>query len=236
MLALFPLLAGAVVSMVPAVPRMLCQRRRTARSRSQPIFCAEGRPSLDNLKTLDTLINRGLDTVEDAWLLARRVTADYVDPIDCLESWEDPEDTRPRLLVIGSGWAAHALVKIVDADLYRLLVVSPRNYFLFTPMLAASSVGTVEYRSICEPMRASNPRAAFIQGMVTDIDPAARRCVLCIGAVDAAECAASADDRGTQVEYDICVYAAGVRSSTSSVPGVKEHCFFLKVRARLGRG
>ena len=141
MFALFPLLAGAVVSMVPAVPTMLCQRRRTARSRSQPIFCAEGRPSLDNLKTLDTLINRGLDTVEDAWLLARRVTADYVDPIDCLESWEDPEDTRPRLLVIGSGWAAHALVKIVDADLYRLLVVSPRNYFLFTPMLAASSVG-----------------------------------------------------------------------------------------------
>ena len=73
-----PLLAGAVVSMVPAVPTMLCQRRRTARSRSQPIFCAEGRPSLDNLKTLDTLINRGLDTVEDAGLLARRVPADYV--------------------------------------------------------------------------------------------------------------------------------------------------------------
>ena len=145
MFALFPLLAGAVVSMVPAVPTMLCQRHRIARSRLQPIFCAEGRPSLDNLKTLDTLINRGLDTVEDAWLLARRVTADYVDPIDCLESWEDPEDTRPRLLVIGSGWAAHALVKIVDADLYRLLVVSPRNYFLFTPMLAASSVGTVQY-------------------------------------------------------------------------------------------
>ena len=213
--------------MVPTVPLLSCQPQREACSRSQQILCAEGRPSLDELKTLDTLINRGLDTVEDAWLLARRVTADYVDPIDCLESWEDPEDTRPRLLVIGSGWAAHALVKIVDADLYRLLVVSPRNFFLFTPMLAASSVGTVEYRSITEPMRASNPRAAFIQGMVTDIDPVARRCELCIGDVDAAD-AASGGGRCSQVEYDICVYAAGVQASTSTVPGVREHCFFLK--------
>ena len=221
------LLPGALVSMVPVAPLLRCQPRRPACSRSPPILSTEGRPSLDELKTLDTLINRGLDTVEDAWLLARRVTADYVDPIDCLESWEDPEDTRPRLLVIGSGWAAHALVKIVDADLYRLLVVSPRNFFLFTPMLAASSVGTVEYRSITEPMRASNPRAAFIQGMVTDIDPVARRCELCIGDVDAAD-AASGGGRCSRVEYDICVYAAGVQASTSTVPGVREHCFFLK--------
>ena len=183
---------------------------------------------LNPWRTLDTLINRGLDTVEDAWLLARRVTAEYVDPIDCLDSWDDPNDARPRLLVIGSGWAAHALVKIVDADLYRLLVVSPRNYFLFTPMLAASSVGTVEYRSITEPMRASNPRAAFIQGSVTDIDPMARRCEIFIGDLGAADDDEAVARGRFTVEYDICVYAAGVRSSASKIPGVSEHCFFLK--------
>ena len=48
-------------------------------------------------------------------------------------------------------------------------------------MLAASSVGTVEYRSIAEPMRAANPRAAFLQGMVQDIDPMARLAEVCIG-------------------------------------------------------
>ena len=88
-------------------------------ARFSPAVCVEVPQRLDALRTLDTLITRTLDTVEDAWLLARRVAADVVDPIDCLDCWQDESDHRPRVLVIGSGWAAHALVKIVDADLYR---------------------------------------------------------------------------------------------------------------------
>ena len=159
-----------------------------------------GSEALDTLRTLDTLITRSLDTVEDAWLLARRVAATPVDSIDCLDAWQDDADPRPRLLVVGSGWAAHALVKIVDADLYRTLVISPRNFFIFTPMLAASSVGTVEYRSITEPMRASNPRAAFIEGTVTSIDPLTRAAEIRIGK--------EADGETRSLTYDVCVYAA----------------------------
>ena len=48
-----------------------------------------------------------------------------------------------------SVWKWDEGVKIVDADLYRLLVVSSRNYFLFTPMLAASSVGKSLLNSFC---------------------------------------------------------------------------------------
>lgn len=231
-------------------------RTRTSSARSRLMMSGERQlPTLNWLRTLDTVVTRGLDTVEDALLLARRVAATNVDPIDCLAAWEDETDARPRLLVrspvsirkplgfclfsvltqtsspdpdsssqiIGSGWGAHALTKIVDADLYRCLVVSPRTYFIFTPMLAASSVGTVEYRSITEPMRAANPRAAFLQGVVQDIDPMAREAAVCIGAPDQPE--------GTecqQLQYDICVYAAGVQASASAVPGVREHCRFLK--------
>lgn len=32
-------------------------------------------------------------------------------------------------------------------------MVSPRNYFLYTPLLPAVAVGTVEERSIVEPVR-----------------------------------------------------------------------------------
>ena len=196
----------------------------TITPRAQLVLSAAPRPpSLDWLRTLDTVATRGLDTLEDAWLLARRVSAEYVNPIDCLSAWEDESDTRPRLLIIGSGWGAHALVKIVNADLYRLLVISPRPYFIFTPMLAASSVGTVEYRSITEPMRAANPRAAFIQGKVDDIDPIKRRAEVCIGASEQGD-----DGACRQISYDICVYAAGVKASATSIPGVREHCFFLK--------
>lgn len=34
-----------------------------------------------------------------------------------------------------------------------LTLVSPRNYFLYTPLLPQASVGTVEERSIVEPVR-----------------------------------------------------------------------------------
>eukprot|EP00965_Chrysotila_dentata_P202697 6181255-Pleurochrysis_carterae.AAC.1 len=44
------------------------------------------------------------------------------------------------------------------------LRVPQRNYFMFTPMLAATCVGTVEYRSITEPIRSSNPLVGYLEG------------------------------------------------------------------------
>ena len=70
---------------------------------------------------------------------------------------------RERIVVLGSGWGAHSFLKTIDASLYEVIVVSPRNYFLFTPMLAASAVGTVEFRSIIEPIRNVNPLADFLE-------------------------------------------------------------------------
>lgn len=52
---------------------------------------------------------------------------------------------KPRVVVLGTGWAAHALLKEIDASKFEVTTVSPRNFFLFTPMLAASAVGTVKY-------------------------------------------------------------------------------------------
>ena len=66
---------------------------------------AEGGGSLD--PTLDLIVTRGLDTLEDAWLLARRISAPQVNALDSMAAWEDDRDSRPRLLVMGSGWAAH---------------------------------------------------------------------------------------------------------------------------------
>ena len=40
-------------------------------------------------------------------------------------AWEAPNDVdrRPRLVVLGSGWAAHALIKVIDTEKFRVLVV-----------------------------------------------------------------------------------------------------------------
>ena len=151
-----------------------------------------------------------------------------------MATWDDPNDPRPRLLVLGSGWAAHALVKIIEADQYRLLVVSPRNYFVFTPMIAASSVGTVEYRSITEPMRAANPTAGFIEGVCVDIDTSKRiarvETALREDRRDATGVLGAEDtqERCYALNYDRLVYAVGTQSSDIGIPGVASHCFFLK--------
>ncbi len=39
-----------------------------------------------------------------------------------------------------------AVVQVIDTDLYDVVLVSPRNHFLFTPMLPSTAVGTVEPR------------------------------------------------------------------------------------------
>ena len=60
---------------------------------------------------------------------------------------------REKVVVLGTGWGAAAFLKGIDTSLYDVTVISPRNYFVFTPMLAGASVGTVDYRSITEPVR-----------------------------------------------------------------------------------
>ena len=63
------------------------------------------------------------------------------------------QKTKERIVVLGTGWGAASFLKDIDTSLYDVTIISPRNYFLFTPMLAGASVGTVEYRSITEPIR-----------------------------------------------------------------------------------
>jgi NADH dehydrogenase FAD-containing subunit len=47
-------------------------------------------------------------------------------------------------------------------------VVSPNSYFSFTPFLASTAVGTLEYRCATEPVRAIK-HAQFAQGWAKDI-------------------------------------------------------------------
>ena len=60
---------------------------------------------------------------------------------------------REKIVILGSGWGSAAFLKEIDTKKFDVTVISPNNFFLFTPMLAGASVGTVEYRSITENIR-----------------------------------------------------------------------------------
>ncbi|KAJ1904334.1 NADH:ubiquinone oxidoreductase, partial [Tieghemiomyces parasiticus] len=63
-----------------------------------------------------------------------------------------PDTTKKTLVILGTGWGAMSMLKGIDSSLYNIVVVSPRNYFLFTPLLPSCTVGTIEHRSIMEPI------------------------------------------------------------------------------------
>ncbi|KXZ46316.1 hypothetical protein GPECTOR_45g186 [Gonium pectorale] len=130
---------------------------------------------------------------------------------------------KPVVLVLGSGWGAHSLIKVIDTDTYDVVVVSPRNHFVFTPMLPSTAVGTVEFRSLLEPIRTSNPCVTYLEAECEELDPQGKLAV-CTPKFS------FTDGRRPQfeVQYDKAVVAIGEQPATFGVPGVRENCFFMK--------
>lgn len=106
------------------------------------------------------------------------------------------------------------------------MVVSPRNYFLFTPLLPSCTTGTIEHRSIMEPVRTivrHKKRAVkYYEADASSIDP--DRKVVTI--VDNSE--VKGKTMQTEIPYDMLVVGVGAENATFGIPGVKEHSSFLK--------
>lgn len=60
---------------------------------------------------------------------------------------------KKRVVIVGSGWGGFRLATDIDKQKNIVHVISPRNHFLFTPLLPSTTVGTLEFRGIQEPVR-----------------------------------------------------------------------------------
>eukprot|EP01124_Arcella_intermedia_P007673 TRINITY_DN1473_c0_g1_i1.p1 TRINITY_DN1473_c0_g1~~TRINITY_DN1473_c0_g1_i1.p1 ORF type:complete len:541 (-),score=104.10 TRINITY_DN1473_c0_g1_i1:81-1529(-) len=141
-----------------------------------------------------------------------------------------PEEDRknlPRVVVLGAGWGSLSFLRRLHTDKFDVTVVSPRNYFLFTPLLPSTTVGTLEVRSIMEPIRhfikrSDSDEARFIEAECTKIDPAAQ-VVYCED-----KSAVTGSVSKFELGYDHLVVAVGADVATFGLPGVKEHAVFLR--------
>uniref|UniRef100_A0A7S2DLC2 NADH:ubiquinone reductase (non-electrogenic) n=1 Tax=Haptolina brevifila TaxID=156173 RepID=A0A7S2DLC2_9EUKA len=163
----------------------------------------------------------------------------------CTYQDRTPKTLKEKIVVLGSGWAAVKFVQNIDTTKYDVSIISPRNFFLFTPFLPSVTVGTVEGRSIVEPIRKlvqydARPitrkikdrfagveeetfeEARFVEAMCTKIDPSMNR-VYC---QDVSSVAGTCDT--FSLDYDKLVIAIGATSNTFNTPGVKENALFLK--------
>ena len=49
--------------------------------------------------------------------------------------------SRKRIVILGTGWCSYSLLKNIRKCNVDVIVISPRNHFLFTPLLASTTVG-----------------------------------------------------------------------------------------------
>ncbi|KAJ7286128.1 hypothetical protein C8J57DRAFT_1286800 [Mycena rebaudengoi] len=142
---------------------------------------------------------------------------------------EDEENKKlaekPRLVIVGGGWGAMATLKALYAGDYHVTVVSSETFTTFTPLLPSAAVGTVQVRSLIEPIRKviARLRGHFVQGKAVDF-------VMSERLVEVETTAADGKKSNFYIPYDRLVIAVGSTSSTHGVPGL-EHCFQLKTIA-----
>lgn len=65
----------------------------------------------------------------------------------------ETETRKKKVVLLGTGWAGASFLKTLNNSSYEVQVISPRNYFAFTPLLPSVTCGTVEARSVVEPIR-----------------------------------------------------------------------------------
>ncbi|KAL2760892.1 hypothetical protein ACRALDRAFT_1026089 [Sodiomyces alcalophilus JCM 7366] len=137
-----------------------------------------------------------------------------------------PDPTKKTLVVLGTGWGSVSLLKKLDTENYNVIVISPRNYFLFTPLLPSCTTGLIEHRSIMEPVRAifQHRKAAvkFYEAEASSIDPDRKVVII----TDNSEI--KGDTSQTEIPYDMLVVGVGAQNATFGIPGVREHACFLK--------
>ncbi|OHF00138.1 hypothetical protein CORC01_04546 [Colletotrichum orchidophilum] len=144
------------------------------------------------------------------------------------------ETKRERVVVLGSGWAGYAFARELDPKKYERILISPRSYFVFTPLLASTSVGTLEFRSVLEPVRRLS-LDSFHQAWADDIDFTKKLIrIEKVTSEDATSKTVPARDphapKGEVVDvaYDKLVVAVGSYSQTFGIEGVKEYANFLR--------
>ncbi|XP_026410695.1 internal alternative NAD(P)H-ubiquinone oxidoreductase A2, mitochondrial-like isoform X1 [Papaver somniferum] len=143
---------------------------------------------------------------------------------------------KPRVVVLGTGWASCRFLKGIDTSIYDVVCISPRNHMVFTPLLASTCVGTLEFRSVAEPISriqsalSTAPNSHFYLANCLRIDSDSHEVY-----------SETVSNRGLpnehglpkepyrfKVAYDKLVIAAGAEPLTFNIKGVKEHAFFLR--------
>jgi NADH dehydrogenase len=128
------------------------------------------------------------------------------------------EHNKPRVVVVGGGFAGLNFVTHLSASAFDVTLVDKNNFNYFTPLLYQVATGFLEPSSISYPLRkVVNAKGFnFRQGELSSIDSANHRIKL---------------TDGDELEYDHLVLAAGTKTNFFGNATMHERAFELKEMA-----
>lgn len=129
---------------------------------------------------------------------------------------------REKVVVLGTGWCSLYFTNQIDPRKFDITIVSPRPYFLYTPLLTSALSGTLSLRSLIEPIANRlfyGGKKAFdlVQASAVDVDVNANE-VVC----------QDRDGKVFRLPYSRLVMAVGSVTNTFGIEGVAENCTYLK--------
>jgi len=151
----------------------------------------------------------------------RKLSTELAEPVSAPRAVNRPKGL-PRVIILGTGWGGNKLARALDKSKFDVRVISPANHFLFTPFLPSTAVGTLEFRTIQEPVRTIEGLGKYYQAKARSMDPDEMT----------VECEDIFRGARFKVDYDYLVIATGNKTNTFNTPGVAERegkeVFFLK--------
>ncbi|KAE8355093.1 pyridine nucleotide-disulfide oxidoreductase-domain-containing protein [Aspergillus coremiiformis] len=167
----------------------------------------------------------------------------------------ESEDGKERVVILGSGWGGYTLSRKLSPKSFSPVVISPRSYFVFTPLLTDAAGGSLDFSNIVEPVRDPHAKVDFIQAAARAVN-LEKKTVLCESTVVRSgvtetprthehervseEESATPSMRTIQrahgwekgelfeVPYDKLVISVGAVSKTFNTPGVRNNAMFFK--------
>ncbi|BCL24814.1 NAD(P)/FAD-dependent oxidoreductase [Streptomyces tuirus] len=133
--------------------------------------------------------------------------------------------TRPRILVVGAGFAGVECVRRLERKLSPeeadVTLVTPFAYQLYLPLLPQVASGVLTPQSIAVSLRRSKKyRTRIIPGGAIGVDLKSKVCVI-----------RTITDQIIDERYDYIVLAPGSITRTFDIPGLTDHAFGMKTLA-----
>ncbi|CXI32236.1 type II NADH:ubiquinone oxidoreductase [Plasmodium berghei] len=130
---------------------------------------------------------------------------------------------REKVVILGSGWGGIHFLLNIDFQKYDVTLISPRNYFTFTPLLPCLCSGTLNVDACSENVETLLKKNK-ISGKYLKLE-----CIDIVYKDKYIKCKDSINSNNEiKIYYDYLVISVGAKTNSFNIKGVDKYAFYIK--------